>query len=134
MRLISGVLALFGGVVPVAAQQAAAPAGGGMDMVTMVLMFGSMFGIIFFLMIRPEQKKQKERQKLMQTLTKGDKVVTIGGIHGKVVQVKEQTVLVKVSDTTTLEFTKSAISTVDRKETAAKEDSKVKVEKSEEQS
>jgi preprotein translocase subunit YajC len=125
---------LFGGVVPVAAQQAAAPAGGGMDMVTMVLMFGSMFAIIFFLMIRPEQKKQKERQKLMQTLTKGDKVVTIGGIHGKVVQVKEQTVLVKVSDTTTLEFTKSAISTVDRKETAAKEDSKVKVEKSEEQS
>lgn len=120
--------------MPVAAQQKTAAPAGGMDMMTMVLMFGAMFIIIFFLMIRPEQKKQKERQKLLQSIAKGDKVVTIGGVHGKVVQVKDQTVMVKVSDNTTIEFSKSAVSNVDRKdkESTAKEEVKAKSEKSEE--
>lgn len=71
-----------------------------------------MFIIIYFLMIRPEQKKQKERQKLLGNLKKGDKVMTAAGMYGIVGNVKETTVMVKIADNTVVEFSKSAISAV----------------------
>lgn len=65
--------------------------------------------IFYFFLIRPQNKKQKETQKMLNSLAKGDKVVTIGGIHGVVSSVKEKTIIVKVDDNCKMEFTRSAI-------------------------
>jgi preprotein translocase subunit YajC len=90
----------------------AAPASpmSGMGGLLPMLLF--MFVIIYFLMIRPEQKKQKERQKLLGNLKKGDKVMTAAGMFGIVGNVKETTVMVKIADDTVVEFSKSAITAV----------------------
>lgn len=68
--------------------------------------------IMYFFMIRPQNKKQKETQKMIEALKKGDKVVTIGGIHGTVAATKESTVIVKVDDGAKIEFNRTAIATV----------------------
>ncbi|GMO38160.1 MAG: hypothetical protein Ta2F_14280 [Termitinemataceae bacterium] len=75
--------------------------------------------IFYFLIIRPQNKKQKETQKMLSALKKGDKVVTIGGVHGTISSVKETTVIVKVDENTKMEFTRSAIAAVT---TVAKEE------------
>lgn len=86
-------------------------------MVTMVVTFGLIIVIFYFLIIRPQRKKQKETQSMLSTLRKGDKVATAGGIRGVVTAVKESTVTVKVDDNTKIEFNKSAVSSVlERKE------------------
>ena len=71
-----------------------------------------MFVIIYFMMIRPEQKKSKERQKLIAGLKKGDKVLTAAGMIGMVGNVKETTVMVKIAEDTVVEFAKSAVTQV----------------------
>ncbi len=76
--------------------------------VTVVLMIG----IFYFFLIRPQSKKQKEMEKMLAALKKGDKVVTIGGIHGVVSSTKEKTIILKVDDNTKLEFNRSAIASV----------------------
>ena len=76
--------------------------------VTVVLMIG----IFYFFLIRPQNKKQKEMEKMLAALKKGDKVVTIGGIHGVVSSTKEKTIILKVDDNTKLEFNRSAIASV----------------------
>ncbi|MDR0383192.1 MAG: preprotein translocase subunit YajC [Spirochaetaceae bacterium] len=68
--------------------------------------------IFYFLIIRPQNKKQKETQKMLSALKKGDKVVTIGGVHGTISSVKENSVLVKVDDNVKIEFSRSAIASV----------------------
>jgi preprotein translocase subunit YajC len=88
----------------------AAPAGG--SMVTTFLTFGLVILIFYFLIIRPQNKKKKETQRMLGALKKGDKVVSIGGIRGTVKSVKDQAVILKVDDNTKLEFSKSAIATV----------------------
>jgi len=75
--------------------------------------------IFYFLILRPQNKKQKETQKMLSALKKGDRVVTIGGIHGVIQSVKESTVIVKVDENTKLEFNRSAIASVSSQ---AKED------------
>lgn len=67
------------------------------------------FVVFWLFFIRPQNKKAKEQQKFRENLQKGDKVVTIGGIHGKVDEVKEHTVVVSVDHNTKIEFEKSAI-------------------------
>ena len=69
--------------------------------------------IFYFFLIRPQNKKQKETEKMLNALKKGDKVITIGGIHGTVSSVKEKTVIVKVDDDCKLEFNRTAISSVE---------------------
>jgi len=69
----------------------------------------AMFAIIYFVMIRPEQRKQKERQKMLSALKKGDRIVTIGGIMGVITAVKESSYVIK-SGEGVLEVTKSAVS------------------------
>ena len=87
-------------------------AGGSGSMVTTFVTFGLVILIFYFLIIRPQNKKQKKTKKMLASLKKGDKVVSIGGIHGTVVAVKEQSTVLKVDDNTKLEFSKSAISSV----------------------
>ncbi len=67
------------------------------------------FVIFWLFFIRPQNKRAKEQQKFRESLQKGDKVVTIGGIHGKVDEVREHTVVVSVDHNTKIEFEKSAI-------------------------
>lgn len=69
--------------------------------------------IFYFFLIRPQKKKQNETQKMLNALKKGDKVITIGGIHGTVSSVKENTVIVKVDENCKLEFNRSAIASVE---------------------
>jgi preprotein translocase subunit YajC len=70
------------------------------------------FAIIYFLMIMPQKKKQKETQNMLNNIKKGDKIVTIGGLLGTVGNVKETTVMVKIADNTVVEFRKSSIASV----------------------
>ena len=74
-----------------------------------LIMLGLMVLVFWFFMIRPQMKKQKELKKFREALAKGDHIVTIGGIHGKILEVTDTTVLVQ-SDSTKLRFDKSAIS------------------------
>ncbi|MGA8941418.1 MAG: preprotein translocase subunit YajC [Thermoactinomyces sp.] len=71
-----------------------------------------MFAVFYFFLIRPQQKRQKERTAMLNSLKKGDKVITIGGIHGTIVELGEERVTLKVSDNTRLVFERSAINTV----------------------
>jgi preprotein translocase subunit YajC len=87
--------------------------------------FVLIIAIFYFLVIRPQNKKQKETQRMLSALKKGDKIVTIGGIHGVIQNVKESSVIVKVDESTKIEFSRSAISTV---AAAGKEDRSEKTE------
>ena len=70
-------------------------------------------GVIFyFLLIRPQQKQRKEQKKLITALKTGDKVVTTGGIHGMISNVKERTVLLKVADNVKIEIDKASVAIV----------------------
>ncbi|MBN1127863.1 MAG: preprotein translocase subunit YajC [Chitinispirillaceae bacterium] len=90
-------------------KKAQGPLGGLGGMLPMLIF---MFLIIYFLMIRPEQRKQKERQKLLAAIKKGDRVMTSAGIFGTVGNVKDVTVMVKIAENTVVEFSKNAITAV----------------------
>jgi preprotein translocase subunit YajC len=94
------------------AQDTAAPRPGSPGLMEMLPFLVAMFLIVYFMMIRPQQKKQKETQKMLEAIKKGDRVVTIGGLFGTVGNVKDTTVMVKVAENTVVEVKKSAISTV----------------------
>lgn len=81
--------------------------GGGMTQ--MLLIFGLMFVVLYFFMIRPQAKKNKELKKFRENLGKGDKIVTIGGIHGKIVEVEETTFIIEVEGLNRLKIEKSAV-------------------------
>src|SRR5690606_36074969 len=85
------------------------PQGGGPDIGFFVMM-GGLLLVMYFFMIRPQSKKAKEQKNFLAELKKGDKVVTIGGIHGKILKVDETTLLVEVDATTKLRIEKSAVS------------------------
>jgi preprotein translocase subunit YajC len=68
--------------------------------------------LFYFLLIRPQQKKQKEHQKLVADLKTGDKVITSGGMHGMVANIKETTILLKVADNVKVELDRAAVSTI----------------------
>ena len=93
---------------------------GGFSFGSFLPMMLVMFGILYFFMIRPEQSKQIEKRSLLGNLKKGDKVITIGGIHGTVGNVKDDTVMLRIADNTTVKVSKSAISTVINKEDSTK--------------
>jgi len=79
------------------------------------------FIIFYFLMIRPQRQKQKQLQKQVEAMRTGDKVITAGGIHGLVTNVKKQSVSVKVDNNVKIEFEKGSIATVISKDSSAPE-------------
>lgn len=85
----------------------------------LLLPFVLMFVVFYFLLIRPQQKKQKQRNLMLHQLKKGDKIVTIGGLHGTIVELTDDTVVLRVNDTMKLTFDRSAISTVSQSAPAA---------------
>jgi len=88
--------------------------GGGSEggFVSTLLMFGLIIGIFYFLILRPQQKRQKERQKLLDAVKKGDKIITSGGLHGTVAGIDDKTLLVQVADNVKLKFDRSAVSMI----------------------
>ena len=87
--------------------QAAAPAqGGGWQMWVMLLLI---FVVMWFFMIRPQRKQQKELENFRNSLKKGDKVVTIGGIYGTVCEIKENNVLIEVDNNVKIRVSKQAL-------------------------
>ena len=94
----------------------APPAGGtepaGAGLLTSFLPFILIIAIFYFLIIRPQNKKRKETEKMLSALKKGDKIITIGGLHGTVQSVKDTTVIIKADDNVKLEFLRSAVSSV----------------------
>ena len=85
--------------------------GGGSSFVTLIT-FGLVFLIFYFLIIRPQSKRQKETKNMLANLKKGDKVVTIGGIRGVIQSLKEDAIILKIAGDTVVEFSRSAISGV----------------------
>lgn len=93
-------------------------AGGGQSMVSTLVFFALIFVVFYFMILRPQQKRAKERQKMLDSIKKGDKVVTSGGMHGKVVNVDDATVLLDVGDNIKLKFDRSAINVITREGSA----------------
>ncbi|MEP0713362.1 preprotein translocase subunit YajC [Algoriphagus sp.] len=85
-------------------------AAGGSGILGQVFLFGSIILIMYFFMIRPQQKKQKESKKFIEEIKKGDEVVTIGGLHGRVSSVEGDTVLLELDRGLKVKVEKSAIS------------------------
>lgn len=85
-----------------------------------IVTFGLVFVIFYFFIIRPQNKKQKDTEKMISALKKGDKIVTIGGIHGEISSTKESSVIVKVDENCKIEFSRSAIASVNVPEKQAK--------------
>jgi len=81
----------------------------------MFLPFILIFVVFYFILIRPQQKEQKKKEEMIKGLSKNDEVVTIGGIHGVIYNIKDRTVVLKVDDNTKIELDKSAISYVKKK-------------------
>ena len=88
---------------------------GGSGLLSLVPILG-LFVIMYIFIIRQQSKKQKETQKMINSLKKGDNVITIGGIHGTVSSVKDNTIIVKVDENTKIEFNRTAIATVQKSE------------------
>jgi len=103
-----------------AAKGASDPLGGMMMPIT----FGLVFVVFYFLIIRPQNKKQKDAKKMMSALKKGDKIQTIGGLRGTVWQVKEKedTIVIKTEDDIKLEFVRSAIASVIEQKPASEDE------------
>jgi len=99
------------------------------NMLVTMLPFILIFVIFYVFMIRPQNKKQKETEKMIAAIKKGDKVITIGGIHGVVSSTNEKTITVKVDDNCKLEFNRAAVSAVvsDEKKQKGKINKKNKV-------
>lgn len=87
------------------------PAGGGNSLM-LFAPFLLMFVIFYFLLIRPQQKKQKARNLMLNQLKRGDKVTTIGGLHGTIAEITDDIVVLRVNDVTKLTFERSAINAV----------------------
>ena len=92
----------------------AAPSGS--PLTSMLPMFIAFIAIMYFLMIRPQQKREKERREMLGALAKGDEVVTTGGVCGTVVNLSENHVVLRVDDDVTMQFLRSAIAQVTPKE------------------
>ena len=86
--------------------QAPAQQGNGWSGIIIIVLLFVVFWLFF---IRPQNKRQKEAQKFRDALQKGDKVMTIGGIHGKVHEVKETTIVITVDNNVNIEVEKSAL-------------------------
>ena len=80
-----------------------------------LLFFGLIFAAMWFLMIAPQRKKQKQHEAMLKSLGNGDEVVTAGGIFGTVVAVKDDRFIVRIADNTKVELGKSFVSSVVKK-------------------
>jgi preprotein translocase subunit YajC len=90
----------------------AAGAGGGMAAFQQIIPLVFMFAIFYFLLIRPQQKKAKEHKILLESMKKGDNVITAGGVHGKVSAVENDLVTLEIANNVNIKITKSYIASI----------------------
>ena len=100
--------------------QPAAPGGFGGTGGTMILVYGLLFAAMYFFMIAPQRKKQKEHERMLKSLESGDEVITGGGIYGVITNVKEDRFVVRIADNTKIEVGKGFVQTVVKKQAAEK--------------
>lgn len=86
--------------------------GGGGSLISTLIMFGAIFAIFYFMIIRPQQKRAKEREKLLSNIEKGDKIVTSGGVHATIVGIEEKTVLIEIAPNVKIKIERSAVGSV----------------------
>ncbi|HIA06522.1 MAG TPA: preprotein translocase subunit YajC [Flavobacteriales bacterium] len=86
------------------------PGQGESSPMTTILMFGSIILVFYFFMLRPQMKKQKDQRKFKDEVKKGDKVVTLGGIHGKIVEIRDSVFILDIENGGKIKVEKSAIS------------------------
>lgn len=91
---------------------AQAAAGGTMESLTGFLPIILMFVVLYFLMIRPQMKKQKEQKAMLEALSKGDEIITAGGVLGRITKVGEAYITVEVADNTEIVLQKGAVATL----------------------
>jgi preprotein translocase subunit YajC len=72
----------------------------------------AVFAIFYFMMLRPQRKREKERVSMLGNLKRGDKVITIGGLHGSIIDINDQRVTLKVNDNNRLTFERSSVNQV----------------------
>jgi preprotein translocase subunit YajC len=86
------------------------PAAGGSGWMQQLFLFGGIAIVFYFFMIRPQQKKQKNQKSFISDIKKGDHIVTIGGIHGRIAEMDDDTITLDVEKGARIKFDKSAIS------------------------
>ncbi len=86
--------------------------GGGGSLISTLIMFGAIFAIFYFMIIRPQQKRAKERDKLLSSVQKGDKVILSSGLYGTIAGLEEKTCLIDVGNNIKMKFDRSAIASV----------------------
>jgi len=87
-------------------QSPAGQPGGGWGM---LLMIGMLFVIMYFFMIRPQQKKQKEIQKMRESLKVGDRIITSGGVHGKIKEIEDTVMLIEIAEGVRVKVDKASV-------------------------
>ena len=100
---------LLNGILLMAPSPGADGAGGGGSMMSMFIMIAFVIAIMYFFMIRPQQKRQKEHQAMLESIKKGDRVVSTSGIHGTVTDLDDKTYTVQIADNVKVKFEKAAI-------------------------
>jgi len=91
------------------AESSAGPLGGGFEI---FIMIGIFFAIMYFMIIRPQQKRSKDHQKLIGSLSKGDEVVTSGGMLGKILKIGDNSITLEISEGVAIKLQKHSISSV----------------------
>jgi preprotein translocase subunit YajC len=98
--------------------QAQSPGGSGLT--TQLLFMGALIAVFYFFMIRPQQKKAKDQKKFTEEMKKGDYVVTIGGLHGRIAEIEDDTFIIEVERGGRLKYSKSSVSMESTKAAAGK--------------
>ena len=113
LGLIVGLLitlVFMGGCVP-----GGEPAEGGQGTIYMIGFLILIFALFYFVMIRPQRKRQKEHQQMTEELKRGDRVITIGGIYGQIESISEDSIVIKVESGTTIRMAKNSIAGLQQK-------------------
>lgn len=97
---------------------------GGSPLVSYLLLFAVLGAVMYFMLIRPEKKRRQKMQGMINELKPGDKIITIGGIHGTVSGVTDKAVVVRIADQVKIEITKQAVGTVVTPETESESEKK----------
>ena len=96
--------------------------GGTGAILTQLGFFAAIFAIFYFLLIRPQQRQRREREEMLGAAKKGDRIVTSSGMHGTILNLSDQTVILRVSDGVKLEFDRSAIGRIVEKTAGSDKD------------
>ena len=103
--LLITVLAFVGGCLP----SETGGEEGGSSILPMIIFLVLIFGLFYFVMVRPQRKRQKEHESMVQELSKGDKIITAGGIYGTIESLNEENIVIKVESGATLRIARGSV-------------------------